>query len=98
MRVPYSYLREQFADSEPILRDIKGLLESTRFTLGPPVAEFEERFARLCGARHAMGGQQFAQGRRQVAGVMAGLIQAPAAEQIAAAGKGHLADARRGFQ
>jgi dTDP-4-amino-4,6-dideoxygalactose transaminase len=55
MRVPYSYLREQFADSEPILRDIKGLLESTQFTLGPPVAEFEERFARLCGARHAIG-------------------------------------------
>ena len=55
MRIPYSYLREQFADSEPILRDIKGLLESTQFTLGPPVAEFEERFARLCGARHAIG-------------------------------------------
>jgi len=55
VRVPYSYLREQFADSEPILRDIKGLLESTQFTLGPPVAEFEERFARLCGARHAIG-------------------------------------------
>jgi dTDP-4-amino-4,6-dideoxygalactose transaminase len=55
MRVPYSYLREQFADSEPILRDIKGLLESTQFTLGPPVAEFEERFARLCGAKHAIG-------------------------------------------
>jgi dTDP-4-amino-4,6-dideoxygalactose transaminase len=55
MRVPYSYLREQFADSEPILRDIKGLLESSQFTLGPPVAEFEERFARLCGARHAIG-------------------------------------------
>jgi aminotransferase EvaB len=55
VRVPYSYLREQFADSEPILRDIKGLLESTQFTLGPAVAEFEERFARLCGARHAIG-------------------------------------------
>jgi len=34
MRVPYSSLREQFADSEPILRDIKGLLESTQYTLG----------------------------------------------------------------
>jgi aminotransferase EvaB len=55
MHVPYSYLRDQFADSEPILRDIKSLLESTQFTLGPPVAEFEQRFARLCGARHAIG-------------------------------------------
>jgi len=49
------HLMGLFNDSEPILRDIKGLLESTQFTLGPPVAEFEERFARLCGARHAIG-------------------------------------------
>jgi dTDP-4-amino-4,6-dideoxygalactose transaminase len=55
MRVPYSYLREQFADSEPILRDIKGLLESTEFTLGSAVAQFEESFAQLCGTRHAIG-------------------------------------------
>jgi len=55
MRVPYSYLREQFADSEAILRDIKGLLETTQFTLGPAVARFEAAFARLCGARFAVG-------------------------------------------
>jgi aminotransferase EvaB len=55
VRVPYSYLREQFADSEAILRDIKGLLESTQFTLGPALAEFESRFAHLCGAPHAVG-------------------------------------------
>lgn len=55
MRVPYSYLREQFADSEPILRDIKALLESTEFTLGPPVRQFEEAFAGIIGARHAIG-------------------------------------------
>ena len=55
MRVPYSYLREQFADSESILRDIKGLLESTDFTLGAAVTQFEESFAQLCGTRHAIG-------------------------------------------
>ncbi|MBI2526494.1 MAG: DegT/DnrJ/EryC1/StrS family aminotransferase [Candidatus Rokubacteria bacterium] len=55
MRVPYSYLEEQFADSEAILRDIKGLLESAQYTLGPAVAQFEAAFARLCGARFAVG-------------------------------------------
>ncbi len=55
MRVPYSYLREQFADSEAILRDIKELLESTQYTLGPAVVQFEDAFARLCGARFAIG-------------------------------------------
>jgi aminotransferase EvaB len=55
MRVPYSYLREQFADSEAILRDIKDLLETSAFTLGPAVAEFERGFAKLCQSRHAIG-------------------------------------------
>lgn len=55
MRVPYSYLREQFADPEAIFRDIKALLESTAFTLGPAVAEFEEAFAAVIGTRHAIG-------------------------------------------
>ena len=55
MRVNYSYLREQFADSEAILRDIKGLLQTTQFTLGPPVQQFEQSFARLCASRYAVG-------------------------------------------
>ena len=56
MRVNYSYLREQFVtNSEPILRDIKALLESTQFTLGPPVAEFERAFASIIGTTHAVG-------------------------------------------
>jgi dTDP-4-amino-4,6-dideoxygalactose transaminase len=55
MRVPYSYLREQFADSEAILREIKALLHSAEYTLGPPVAAFEAAFARLCGAPFAVG-------------------------------------------
>ncbi len=55
MRVKYSYLREQFADSEAILQDIKSLLQSAEFTLGPPVQQFEASFARLCSSRHAVG-------------------------------------------
>ncbi len=55
MRVNYSYLQEQFADSEAILQDIKGLLHTAQFTLGPPVQQFEESFARLCASRFAVG-------------------------------------------
>jgi aminotransferase EvaB len=55
MRVPYSYLREQFAEPDPILADIKALVESTQYTLGPPLQEFERAFADVIGARHAVG-------------------------------------------
>ncbi len=55
MRVPYSYLREQFADSEAILRDIKELLESTQYTLGPAVVQFEDAFALMNDRRGVVG-------------------------------------------
>lgn len=55
MRVPYSYLDRQFADIEPYLDDIRGLVQTGDFTLGAPVAEFERRFAELIGTRFAVG-------------------------------------------
>ncbi len=55
MRVPYSYLSEQFAAPDAILQDIKALVESTQYTLGPPLADFERAFADVIGARHAVG-------------------------------------------
>ena len=55
MNVPYGYLKEQFANPEAILADIADLLKSGRFTLGPAVAEFEAKFAGICGARYAVG-------------------------------------------
>jgi dTDP-4-amino-4,6-dideoxygalactose transaminase len=55
MRVRYSYLEEQFADVEPYLDDIRELVSTADFTLGRPVAEFEKRFAQLCGLPHAIG-------------------------------------------
>lgn len=55
MKVKYSYLDTQFADSEEILQAIRELLKTGAFTLGPPVEEFEKRFAALCGARFAVG-------------------------------------------
>ena len=55
MKVPYSYLPRQFSNLDPFLEDIKQLAASGDFTLGKPVAEFEERFARLCGMPYAVG-------------------------------------------
>lgn len=53
--VPFSYLPEEFADSEPIFERIKAIVAIGDYTLGAPVAQFEEGFARLVGARHAIG-------------------------------------------
>ncbi len=59
MRVPYNYLDQQFnADGalvNDILGDIKELVRTGEFTLGPPVREFEEKFAELCGVKYAIG-------------------------------------------
>ncbi len=55
MKVGYSYLEEQFANSEDILNDIKNLLKTTQYTLGPEVKEFEDKFAKLCGTQYAIG-------------------------------------------
>lgn len=59
MSVPYNYLDQQFnADShlvDSILRDIKELVRTGKFTLGPQVAEFEEKFAELCDVKYAIG-------------------------------------------
>lgn len=55
MQVTYSYLKEQFADSDAVLREIKSLLASSQFTLGPAVEEFERGFATLCASRYAIG-------------------------------------------
>lgn len=55
MKVKYSYLDTQFADSEDIIESIRGLLKTGQFTLGPAVEEFEAKFAALCGARYVIG-------------------------------------------
>jgi len=55
MRVRYSYLSQQFAEVDSYLEDIRKLVYSGDFTLGAPVAEFEERFAKLCGLPYAVG-------------------------------------------
>ncbi|MFH2069938.1 MAG: DegT/DnrJ/EryC1/StrS family aminotransferase [Elusimicrobiota bacterium] len=55
MKVPYSYLVDQFARPEKILEAIKNQLKKCDFTLGAEVEEFEKKFAVLCGTKYAVG-------------------------------------------
>ncbi len=55
MKVPYNYLFHQFNDFENYLPDLKKLVDSGEFTLGPFVKKFEEKFANYVGAKHAIG-------------------------------------------
>lgn len=56
-KVQWSYLPKQFnADAvDQILARIREFVPTGDFTLGKPVREFEERFARLIGVKHAIG-------------------------------------------
>jgi dTDP-4-amino-4,6-dideoxygalactose transaminase len=56
-KVQWSYLPRQFSDRsiEEILDRLRAFVPTGDFTLGKPVREFEERFALLIGARHAVG-------------------------------------------
>jgi dTDP-3-amino-2,3,6-trideoxy-4-keto-D-glucose/dTDP-3-amino-3,4,6-trideoxy-alpha-D-glucose/dTDP-2,6-dideoxy-D-kanosamine transaminase len=55
MRVPFSYLTEQFANPEPIFARIREFLKRCDFTLGEDLTEFENRYAKFCNAKHAIG-------------------------------------------
>lgn len=55
MRVPYNYLDQQFADVEEHIRDLRQLVATGEFTLGPFVEAFEKKFAAYVGAKHAIG-------------------------------------------
>ena len=54
-RIPYVDLAGQIAPLKAeLLEAVAGVLEHGHFILGEQVAEFEERFAALCGVRHAL--------------------------------------------
>ncbi len=53
--VRYSYLGQQFAEPGDILERIRAIVGEGSFTLGPAVAQFEQKFAELIGVRHAIG-------------------------------------------
>ena len=55
MRIPFSYLGQQFSEIDDYLDDIRALVERADFTLGAAVTEFENRFAAFCGLPHAIG-------------------------------------------
>jgi dTDP-3-amino-2,3,6-trideoxy-4-keto-D-glucose/dTDP-3-amino-3,4,6-trideoxy-alpha-D-glucose/dTDP-2,6-dideoxy-D-kanosamine transaminase len=55
LRVPFSYLPEQFADPEPIFARLREVIATGDFTLGKAVGEFEARFARVVGVQFAFG-------------------------------------------
>ena len=44
MRVPWSYLPQQFARVDEILALVRAFVPTGDFTLGKPVAEFEQKF------------------------------------------------------
>ena len=54
--VPFSYLERQFgeAETEAILEDLRAVVKTTAFTLGPPVLEFERRLGEKVGVRHVI--------------------------------------------
>ncbi len=56
MNIPYVDLTQQHAPiKEKLLEAVGKVLDHGQFILGPEVAEFEQRFARLCGVRYAVG-------------------------------------------
>ena len=54
MQVKYSYLDQQFAQPEKYFEDLKELVASGEFTLGPYVESFEKKFANYVGAKHVI--------------------------------------------
>lgn len=54
MKVPYNYLPDQFADVEDYFKDLRELVKSGEFTLGPYVERFEKRFAEYIGVKHVI--------------------------------------------
>lgn len=55
MGVRYSYLPEQFSEIDDLIDEIRQFIPSGDFTLGKPLQEFESRFAKLLGVKHAVG-------------------------------------------
>lgn len=55
MKVRYSYLKEQFSDCEDLWHKLKKFVSTGDFTLGKELFKFEKKFARLIGAKYAIG-------------------------------------------
>src|SRR5580765_5012918 len=55
MKVPFSYLDRQFANVDAYLDDLRSFVKTGDFTLGKPLTEFEESFAKRARMPHAIG-------------------------------------------
>lgn len=55
MEVKFSYLDRQFSEIDDYMSQVRGVVISGDFTLGEAVAEFEEKFAKLCRMPYAIG-------------------------------------------
>lgn len=55
VQVKYSYLSEQFANVDDYFTDLRQLVATGEFTLGPYVEAFERKFASYIGVKHAIG-------------------------------------------
>ena len=54
MKVNYAYLHQQFADVEGYFEDLRELVASGEFTLGPYVERFERKFGEYIGIKHVI--------------------------------------------
>jgi len=55
MNVRYSYLKQQFENCDDLWEELKAFVPTGDFTLGKPLTEFENNFAKLIGNKHAIG-------------------------------------------
>lgn len=55
MKVRYSYLEQQFSNCDDLWSKLKEFVPTGDFTLGKPLKEFEEGFAKLIGTKYAIG-------------------------------------------
>ena len=55
MKVRYSYLQQQFENCDDLWEDLRKFVPTGDFTLGKPLRDFEKKFAKLIGTKHAIG-------------------------------------------
>ena len=55
MKVRYSYLSQQFGNCPDLWVKLKKFVATGDFTLGKPLKEFEDKFAKLIGTKYAVG-------------------------------------------
>ena len=56
MQIPILDLKKQYQPiKDEILQAISNVCETQYFALGPAVAEFEEKIAKFCGCKYALG-------------------------------------------